>query len=92
MLKHIKTLCAILKWLAHTEQKSQLIKLIYLMCVEDPFLQIQSHIATLHAYVTMVTMVNLGFSVILYLRIVQLYPVHPVLHPQTFGLMQIPPL
>ena len=28
----------------------------------------------------------------IYLRVVQLYPVHPVLHPQMFGLMHIPPL
>ena len=31
-------------------------------------------------------------QLVFHLRVVQLYPVHPVLHPQTFGLMQIPPL
>ena len=30
--------------------------------------------------------------VFIYLRVVQLYPVHPVLHPQMSGSMQIPPL
>ena len=44
----------------------------------------------MHTYIH--ACIHMYMHINIYIRVVQLYPVHPVLHPQMFGLTQIPPL